>query len=523
MTNLNHVDNRPYSVKKTTVQDNKKVSSVEVGKDILDLLAAAMYIDPLNIFREYIQNSADAIDEAKDVGLLKETHGKVEVTFNYGDRSVVIRDNGIGVSFDEFPVILTNIGSSHKRGKSLRGFRGIGRLSGLGYCQELIFRSRTINDCHVHEIKWNGRELRRCLRDPAFQGGLAELIQSVVSISELSSDEYPAHFFEVELRKISRLKNDLLLNDDVVRDYLAQVTPVPFSNGCSHGKEIQGFLKSHGIREPIHITVNGENTPIYHKLSDRFIGKGKSLEKVHGVEYIEVPGFDGDVAAIGWICDHAYSGAIPKSSGLGGIRLKAGNIQVGDETVMSKLFPEARFSNWAIGEIHIISPKILPNGRRDEFEPSMHYSHLQDEFAILMKNIAHQIREKSSNRNQINKLNQQRQVIQKWVDILLESTLPMPITEAASSIVCTLSKNALNRLEKTKAATKSDIKLQEKVIELEAQLQSLDIDVHEITSEERSPSHGSIAIEDVTKLILENTTDLKEGISLAMRVVNSLS
>ncbi len=41
---------------------------VVVGKDILELLSSAMYVDPLTIYREYIQNAADAIDQARHVG-----------------------------------------------------------------------------------------------------------------------------------------------------------------------------------------------------------------------------------------------------------------------------------------------------------------------------------------------------------------------------------------------------------------------------------------------------------------------
>ena len=32
---------------------------IVVGKDILELVSSSMYIDPLTIYREYIQNAAD--------------------------------------------------------------------------------------------------------------------------------------------------------------------------------------------------------------------------------------------------------------------------------------------------------------------------------------------------------------------------------------------------------------------------------------------------------------------------------
>ena len=35
-----------------------------IGKDVLELLSSAMYIDPLSIYREYVQNAADSIDAA---------------------------------------------------------------------------------------------------------------------------------------------------------------------------------------------------------------------------------------------------------------------------------------------------------------------------------------------------------------------------------------------------------------------------------------------------------------------------
>jgi len=40
-------------------------NDVVVGKDVLELVSSAMYVDPMTIYREYIQNAANAIDEAR--------------------------------------------------------------------------------------------------------------------------------------------------------------------------------------------------------------------------------------------------------------------------------------------------------------------------------------------------------------------------------------------------------------------------------------------------------------------------
>ena len=46
------------------------MSKIVVGKDIIELLGSAMYRDPLSIYREYIQNAVDSIDEAIESGCL---------------------------------------------------------------------------------------------------------------------------------------------------------------------------------------------------------------------------------------------------------------------------------------------------------------------------------------------------------------------------------------------------------------------------------------------------------------------
>ena len=58
-----------------------------------------MYVNPLAIFREYIQNSTDGIDDAVSAGLLSNIEdGRININLDHIDRRIVIRDNGIGVS-----------------------------------------------------------------------------------------------------------------------------------------------------------------------------------------------------------------------------------------------------------------------------------------------------------------------------------------------------------------------------------------------------------------------------------------
>src|SRR5262245_54169699 len=113
-----------------------------VGKDVLELLSSSMYVNTLSIYREYVQNAADSIEEATALGLLTPREsGRVDILLDPDKRVVRIRDNGTGIDRAAFIKTLVNLGASRKRGTKARGFRGVGRLAGLGYCRELVFRS----------------------------------------------------------------------------------------------------------------------------------------------------------------------------------------------------------------------------------------------------------------------------------------------------------------------------------------------------------------------------------------------
>src|ERR1700730_11527050 len=77
-----------------------------VGKDILELLSTSMYVDPMSMYREYVQNSADAIDLARSAGLLHAS-GRVQIGIDQSARTVIIRDNGSGLEKEQFVHQLT--------------------------------------------------------------------------------------------------------------------------------------------------------------------------------------------------------------------------------------------------------------------------------------------------------------------------------------------------------------------------------------------------------------------------------
>jgi hypothetical protein len=383
-------------VMRTTYDWGPGPDEVIVGKDVLELLSTSMYVDPMTIYREYVQNAADAIEERRKAG--GRLSGKVSIDLDSAARSIKLRDNGVGLEWERFTERLCTLGASSKRGTAARGFRGVGRLAGLGYCQELIFRSRTEGEDRVSELRWDGRRLKSALRASHTDGELADLVREVVSVRRVTAGSYPTYFFEVELSGVIRHRNDRLLNPEAVAEYLAQVAPVPFSPQFRFGSEISAALKSQVELGEIDIRVNQSEEPLYRPHRNRIeIGEGE-YDKYTDIEFREIPEVDGGLAGMTWVLHHGYTGAIPNAALVKGLRLRIGNMQIGDHALLEELFPEQRFNGWAVGEVHILDRRIIPNGRRDHFEQNVHFDNLLNHVGPVARDIGRRCRQSSINR-----------------------------------------------------------------------------------------------------------------------------
>ncbi len=399
-------------------------SDILVGKDILELLSSSMYVDPLTIYREYVQNAADAIDEARLRGLLGVGEaGRVDLDLDPAARSVRIRDNGTGLKWSAFEGRLTAFGASPKRGSRARGFRGVGRLSGLGYCQELVFRSRVEGESHVSELRWDCRRLRSALRSSENSASLAEVVRDIVSVRQIDGADWPARFFEVQLNGVVRHRNDRLLSAPVVEEYLSQVAPVPFSPDFRFGAEIAAAVRHLVELGNLDIRVSGAKAPVLRPHRDRFeIGKD-DWDTFTGIEFREIPGIDGGVAAIAWVLHHGYAGALPVTTRVKGLRLRSGNVQVGEHTLLEELFSEPRFNAWSVGEIHVVDRRIVPNGRRDHYEQSVHFDNLLNHLSPAARDITRRCRTSSVRRKWLREFELHAEHAREKLAILAQGTL----------------------------------------------------------------------------------------------------
>ena len=362
-----------------------------VGVDVLGLVTSGMYIDPLTVYREYVQNAVDAIQSA-GIG----SDGLVEISILARERRVAIRDNGPGLSLPEAERVLVPIAKSEKRGRGLRGFRGVGRLAGLAFAEAITFLTRSGADEPVVRVVWDGGKL-----NTGVESGdrLANVVGRAVSVDTVDGEGYPPHFFEARLDGVSRHAAGSIMNRNAVRRYIGEVCPVPFSGDFRHAARILAPFETADRPFTVDVRLDGEDASI-----ERPHGCSVKISEQEGqdiveIEEIRITGVGArECAAIGWIAHTPYRGAIAKTCGVRGIRARIGNMQIGGENVFEHLFSEDRFNRWCMVEIHVLDPAIVPNARRDYFEPGVHLRNLENQLGAVCRRLEKRCRTASKER-----------------------------------------------------------------------------------------------------------------------------
>lgn len=492
-----------------------------VGADLLSLISTAMYVEPLTIYREYVQNAADAIDDARARGLLTPgEQGTIEVEIEPAVRTIRLRDNGTGLSNVEFGRRMRALGGSGKRGTSARGFRGVGRLVGLAYAQQLTFRSRASASEPVLQLAWDCRRLRAGLKQHT-DDDLAAFVESITELTELDG-EWPARFFEVELAGVVRQGDDRLLRPETVSDYLAQVAPLPFDPDFSFSTELETLLHPHLGSERLVISVNGAN-PLTRPYRDTVDAGVKEPVVLRELETFELPGLDGGVAAIGWLAHHDYVGAIPKSALIKGLRVRVGDIQVGGSSLLQEIFPETRFCSWTVGEVHVLDSRIVPNGRRDGFEQNLHYANLLNQLGPKTSDVGRRCRTSSAERQRRRTFEAQAVSIDQQLDILAQGALG----EAASTEIARSAELGITRLEKAAGPYDegSDERqaMRARTAAQRERLSGLPLDNKSCSPFERLPADKREAYKEIVDLIYECSVNRVAARALVDRMLEKLA
>ena len=363
------------------------MSSIIIGKHTLESLTSGMYSDSYVVFREYIQNSVDSIDDAVRLGVLTPGAEQIVVRLAPAENQIFITDNGLGIPSSEVEKTLISIGNSKKSSESSRGFRGIGRLAALSYCKRLSFLTSFKGETISTQIVIDASKLSAVLADDSQTDmTVVDVLESVYTVTT-SDEREAAHYFTVQMDGVD--VNSKLLSVLDVEDYLMQNAPVPYSPDFIWGKEIVKRLKKEGLEIGVYnvsLEYGMKSIPIYKPYKDEFIvDKGKNItDKVQDVTILKIPNDNNNLTAIGWLAKTNFMGSIYDKA-VKGIRLRKGNILIGDNQTLNIVFKDARFNGWSIGEIFAIDKMLVPNARRDNFEKNPAYFALFEQLMQSLK------------------------------------------------------------------------------------------------------------------------------------------
>lgn len=363
----------------------------KIGKNILDNLTTGMYSDSKVIFREYIQNACDQIDEAIKLGIISEEDGSVEIIIDSMKRYISIKDNATGVMENGFVENLGDIANSNKQIGQNKGFRGIGRLCGLAYCKTLKFKTSYAGERVASIMTCDAKKMRTMLIDNK-KYTVDEIWDEIVDYKTISEDA-DKHYFEVELIDINQ-ENTELLDEKKISDYLSFVAPVPYKNTFYLRSAIYDYSKNiaYNIDEYC-IYVNGRQ--IFKEYSTKLKEKsGTNLKVYDEISKLEFKDFydeSGNLIAWMWYGLSRFEKSIPANNQMRGLRLRSGNIQIGDERALQELFKENRGNFYFVGEVFAANDGLIPNSQRDYFNENSMRVCFEDELRTYFYDVLHKL------------------------------------------------------------------------------------------------------------------------------------
>jgi len=344
--------------------------TVIIGVNILETLTTGMYRDPLVIFREYIQNSCDSIDDAIGNELRDVNEGRIDIWIK--ENTVSIEDNATGIPAAEFKQTLYSIGESQKKAGVNKGFRGIGHWCGFAHCSTLVFTAKAIGEPVESIMKCNAEKMRSMMLDHRLKRANYSIDQVLSNTTEFLTKnviDTDSHYFKVEMFDVEDMKDELC-NMQSIKDYLSFIIPVGYATEFRFRSQIHKYADQidQSLQE-YHIYVNGE--AVLKKYQPSFTTHGKGDDTITDVKFKEFKDDKNNLIAWMWFGVSSFKAQMVPANKMRGIRLRSHNIQIGAEDALQRLFNESngRGLYYYIGEVFAISSELLPDSQRDYFEP----------------------------------------------------------------------------------------------------------------------------------------------------------
>jgi len=349
------------------------VDTIKIGKNVIENLTTGMYEDSKVIYREYIQNAADQIDKALQMGLYQDEKPYIDISIDVPNRKVRITDNANGIKKADVAKKLGNIADSDKKKGIDKGFRGIGRLGGLAYCDTLKFITSYKGEDTKTIMTWDAKECIRLIDDYTIKYSAQEILTKVITYEEEECD-VDKHFFSVELNNILAENNELLEIDKISK-YISSNAPVPYNNKFIYRNKIYEYLTNNGLKideYKIHVddedVLKNYSTILYESSNQNGVNHKKKFDEIYGIQFKEFRNSKSELLAWMWFGISTFDKVIPETTNeMRGIRLRKENIQIGTSNTLTKLFKEPRGNFYFIGEVNAMHRELIPNARRDYF------------------------------------------------------------------------------------------------------------------------------------------------------------
>lgn len=331
------------------------------GKKLLKICMGDIYPNPMVVYREYIQNSCDSLQEAVRTGLIGEGVQKtVSITIN--SNNITIHDRGIGVKMNDVVTCLIDLSFSQKSGQSI-GRYGIGRLTGAKYCDELVFETSAAGEDKKSIVRFNAKKAREIIESD-------EDIECTDVVDEVTTctraDENPdMHYFRVTMNNVFESH---LLDKETAKNYLAETVPVGFSTSFKDYLLKPAFEENPEFKElykqvpTCNVILDG--APIKKLYDSTITNSNNQEERVGKIRFFKLENEE-KTLAWGWYAMTVTAKQFISTVPFRKIRLRQLNMAVGDLTYFDNLYKKDADSPYFIGEIYAVHPEIEPTTGRE--------------------------------------------------------------------------------------------------------------------------------------------------------------
>ena len=339
----------------------QNIDNPVIGIDLLKMLMLQLYSNPRCIYREYIQNALDSINEAVHFGILaEEKDGRVSISITKND--ICIEDNGTGIRSDSAVKILTDIANSVKNGVDTAGQFGVGRLSGGGYCEILEFET-TYKGEDVSTIVSLDTVALRGLIEKSHTDISAEDAMRIICTTRTNSAKPEEHGFIVRLKNVI-IAREILLDIEEIKNYITEYAPIDYTvlfNSLINNNTQTEYVKLHKKIDKIRVSLN-EFSDIEKGYGVKIVGTDDPIEKIRYFELPKHPQYGS--LGWGWYAVTEFSVQINEEKDcLAGIRLRKHNISL-DKNILNSCFRDPRGNKYFYGEIFITNDNIVPDSGR---------------------------------------------------------------------------------------------------------------------------------------------------------------